>query len=594
MKIKKKYLIVIMGLVIILAAWFRMHNYHDWLFFKFDQARDATLISVAIEKGSEELPLLGPRATKVGEDYLRLGPIYYYMQYFSGFLFNSTAPDVFAYPDLFFAMLAIPLFYIFLRLYFSRFHSLLLTILYAFCFLVIQYSRFSWNPNSVPFFALLSFYGLLRMGNERNRKKQLLWVLLWSVGLIIASQLHYFALFSLVGISAAFLFFRYKLWRIKANYQNIRTKNFAKIAGVFLAVFIVFYSPVIVSDLKTDWSNTKNFFGAFLEKPEDKTLSEKIIRNFREQAKGYFLVATSFDHREGHKADPYAVVPGLALVFSGIFLAWMNYRKQERIKKDFNLLVMFWIIVFFIVSIPMSYQLRPRFFVIVFPLVFILIGLWFSLFRKKFGKFYLLFTLGGFFLFLLLNMYGNWKWFDELRRSQFSSIKPYHIHILKRNDGVTLGQLERVANYMLKEEKGPIYYYSKPEYELPIEYLLLQEKPDLKFDFMKNTEDLSNKEYIFAVTSVRGGEESITKRLAKYGEAEKSKQFGQLLVHTFAVDVQKVNDYLTEKRKEEREEKELGEDGEEIEREENGKTPRLFWKDVFQDEINNKPILKKE
>ncbi|MEA1926162.1 MAG: phospholipid carrier-dependent glycosyltransferase, partial [Patescibacteria group bacterium] len=198
MNISKRFTFLFLVIIIAGAIFVRTYHYHEWLFFKWDQARDAVLLAPAIQHGPEHLPLLGPRATRVGNDYLRLGPAYYYTQYISGALFSSTKPDVFAYPDLFFSILTIPLLYFFLRLYFSRFNALLGVLLYAFSFLIIQYSRFSWNPNSVPFFTLLSFYGLLQFTKkDQSLKKKTLWLGLWALALSIASQYHFFALFSL-------------------------------------------------------------------------------------------------------------------------------------------------------------------------------------------------------------------------------------------------------------------------------------------------------------------------------------------------------------------------------------------------------------
>lgn len=217
---------VALVLIIAGAIWVRTYQHHDWLFFKWDQARDASLLKPAIENGAENLPLLGPRATKVstetgGTDFLRLGPAYYYMQWTSGAIFKSSSPDVFAYPDLLFSILVIPLFYLFLRLYFKPVPALLATLLYSFSFLIIQYSRFSWNPNSVPFFMLLTIYALLRFSSvddahvrhlqeNKNLWKKIGWIALWAFAFAVASQLHFYAAFALIAISVVFIV--YYIW----------------------------------------------------------------------------------------------------------------------------------------------------------------------------------------------------------------------------------------------------------------------------------------------------------------------------------------------------------------------------------------------
>ena len=210
----KKILFAISFLIIILGAILvRTYHYNEWLFFKWDQARDAILLSSAIKDGPGRLPLLGPRATKIGDDYLRLGPAYYYVQYLTGVIFNSTDPVIFAYSDLFFSIASILLLFLFLRVYFTQGISLLATMMYSFSFLVVQYSRFSWNPNSVPFFTLLTFYGLLRFSIAKTSRARLGWLSLWALGFAIASQYHFFAFFVLTGVSLLFLKYYFLWWK---------------------------------------------------------------------------------------------------------------------------------------------------------------------------------------------------------------------------------------------------------------------------------------------------------------------------------------------------------------------------------------------
>jgi hypothetical protein len=140
----KKYWVILTVTVIILLSFFvRFYHFDEWLYFKMDQSRDALLIGNAIDHGPGYLPLLGARAgaTELAHGFLRLGPAYYYFQYLSGKISGSTYPSVFAYPDLFFSLAVIPLLYVFLRLYFSQRNALLVTTMYAFSFLIIQYSR---------------------------------------------------------------------------------------------------------------------------------------------------------------------------------------------------------------------------------------------------------------------------------------------------------------------------------------------------------------------------------------------------------------------------------------------------------------------
>ena len=112
MKIKFDWKIVLFSLVIALAIFLRVWHFSDWLFFKMDQARDASIIKQAFELGPGWLPLLGPKA---GGTDLNLGPAFYYFQYLAASLFQSVHPAVLAFPDLLFGILGNPIFAFFLE-----------------------------------------------------------------------------------------------------------------------------------------------------------------------------------------------------------------------------------------------------------------------------------------------------------------------------------------------------------------------------------------------------------------------------------------------------------------------------------------------
>ena len=208
---KKNWKIIIFAAIVAVGVFLRVWHFHDWLFFKMDQARDASTIQHAFLNGPGWLPLLGPKA---GGTSANLGPVFYYFQYLSTLLFHSVSPPVLAYPDLLFSILSIPLLYFFLKKYFSRDWSLILAGLYAVCFLGIQYSRFAWNPNSLVFFNLLYFYALLNIFDE-GVKRKLRWVIIAGLSFAISTQLHFLSFATLPVITVVFFFFsrrEIKIW----------------------------------------------------------------------------------------------------------------------------------------------------------------------------------------------------------------------------------------------------------------------------------------------------------------------------------------------------------------------------------------------
>ncbi len=593
--IQKKTSLFFLLLIIIGAIWIRTYHYNEWLFFKWDQARDAILLSTAVKNGPEHLPLLGPRATKINDEYLRLGPAYYYIQYLTGVIFHSTEPPVFAYSDLFLSIASIIVFYLFLRMYFDRQIPLLATTLYAFSFLVVQYSRFSWNPNSVPFLTLLTFYSLLKFARAKKQKKKLSWFALWALTFAIASQYHFFAFFVLTGTSGLFLLYYFltevlnltspsqlksllNQKTVKKVIRKILSKTTLLYISIVVIIFSVLYTPVIVSELKTDGSNTKLFFQMFSSSGrEDKTFSEKLLRNFREQGDNYSLITTGFRHRAGMKADPLTVGFGLFIIISGLLLAKkeLSFKKDTPSQRNFLVLLFIWISVFFIITIPASYQLRPRYFTPVFSVPFIVIALWFSVLEKRVVKHYNLLIIILTLILLTTNGYVLNQWFKEQAESQKENFKTYHTLILRHRDGVTLGQLERVTTYLLETNKQsvkPIAYTSTTEYYLPFQYLLRQKTEKALPRAIKNASDLSGEDIVYVVNN--GKDKPASKKLRPYLKEISYKQFGQLFVHKMKViNRDKLNQYLTNLR--------TKKSAEIVQPAEKVKTKRLFWRDVF-------------
>ncbi|NTW27671.1 MAG: phospholipid carrier-dependent glycosyltransferase, partial [Candidatus Moranbacteria bacterium] len=542
MNLIKKHRIAIALFVIVVAAFFvRVYQFDDWLYFKMDQGRDANLIGNAIENGPMLLPLLGPRAgaTQVDSGFLRLGPAYYYFQYISGKIFNSTEPQVFAYPDLFFSMGAIVLLYFFSRLYFSRKVSLAITTLYAFSFIIIEYSRFAWNPNSLQFFLLLTFFALLKFLNEEKMKAKLGWVALWALALAIGSQLHFFGFFVLLGVSGLFIVLRSKFWR-KEKLQEFATTNFWKkmvmYSFTFAAVFTFFYTPVIISDVMRKGENASNFVQALTSKPSNKPLIEKISKNFSENTKYYCLISTSFCNVGSLSDNALPAIFTVILLVSGLVLAVRAVRKeQSAIKKDFLMLVFIWMGVFFILTTPVAFDLRPRFFILVFAIPFILTGIIFNFLLERFPKKSIYLVSAIFIAIFGSNIVGTSAWFAEQKNSQIDDVEVDRTLILKAKDGVTLRQLQKAVDFMCAKRKNKdatIYFYVKPEHVQPLRYIFEQKKdPTLKFATLNEKPNNDPNAQFFAIIPSQTDLASLEKKYNNNIESLSAEKVGQITVY---------------------------------------------------------------
>jgi 4-amino-4-deoxy-L-arabinose transferase-like glycosyltransferase len=206
---KNKIAIILFSLILLTGIFLRTYNFHPWLRFSEDEARDAEIVDNAIMH-RESLPLLGPLA---GTSEFRLGPAYYYIQYSAARIFGNE-PVKLAYPDLAFSILAIPLFYFLLRKYFEKDVTLATTAVFSLSYFLIKYSRFAWNPNSTPFFSILFLYSFLELADPKTKRRSA-WAVLAGAALGIGIQLHttFLLVFSLAFLIGTAYGLRKKIFR---------------------------------------------------------------------------------------------------------------------------------------------------------------------------------------------------------------------------------------------------------------------------------------------------------------------------------------------------------------------------------------------
>ena len=143
--------IIFLILILLLAAFLRLYRISDYMTFLGDEGRDV-LIAKGILEG--DFTLLGPRSS-AGDFFM--GPAYYYM--ITPFLWLSQLDPVGpAIMVALFSVATVYLIYLVGKKFFDTDAGLFAAGLYAVSPLVINYSHSSWNPNVLPFFALLLVY----------------------------------------------------------------------------------------------------------------------------------------------------------------------------------------------------------------------------------------------------------------------------------------------------------------------------------------------------------------------------------------------------------------------------------------------------
>lgn len=439
---------------IALGIFLRTYNFHDWLRFEPDQLRDAILVDGVIE-GNRNLPFFGPTIKKSGEsnnELFQLGPVFYYFQIVSAKIFGNE-PDKMAYPDLLLSILTIPLFYFFLKRYFGIGVSLSLAGLFAVSFFAVFFSRFAWNPNSIPFFAILL---LLSLHEFLKNEEKTSWFWVFSIGtaLGIGIQLHAIT-FILFPATAFFVF----VFLLKKN-----RKIWKKIAVVIL-IFLTLNITQIISETKSGFSNTK----VLLNSPVIKNNSASGLLNAlgndldcHSEANWYMLFATGSDecgflHKEElkkafsakffNKIDNgkvllFAVLIFLFSLFGYFILVRYSFEEKNAEKRFFLKLVLLYVILSFLIMFPILKSdsfAGFRYFNHVFFVPFIFLGFLEVLLFKK--------------LPLKLAVFVSVILFLCLLFSNFLAIKSVASELFTKNRNsyrvVVLGETEDMVEYII-------------------------------------------------------------------------------------------------------------------------------------------------
>lgn len=513
---KKHWDKIILAVIVILAAAVRLFHFHDWLYFAMDQARDAMLTHDAVQNGISQLPLLGPRAAGT---FLRLGPAFYYFQFVSAKIFNSTDPAALAYPDVFFSILSIPLFFFFLRLHFKKITSLLASAAFAFSFLAIEYSRFAWNPNSAPFWTLACLFSLAKFGRSETRKGKMLWLGASAAGLGLASQMHFLVFLTLPIIIALYL-----AW--SGNWKKFDRRN------VLIAILIlaILYLPMVLSELKTGGDNAKQFFFALQNKSNNEySFQEKFFQNIINHGNHYFMFLTSYMSRTGK----FSMMAGIAFVAATLLKIFFGLRdEKENDRKNFLKLVLVWFAIIFGILTFFAFQIRPRFFFPVFFLPFVFFAFWLEWLLARKRK-YLAFVavVAMTLVVIFLNSEATYAWYksfakeEDLRpfRGRYLAVQPMH--------GVTLSHLEAAADFLdgrFKSGGKQIRLYGDMTFRVPIQYLLETKNPPTDYKLMSRKDTERNAVY-FSLTSDKDGYQEIPENYRIKFDLENTFFFGRRL-----------------------------------------------------------------
>jgi len=471
---RQRFFLGVFLLILVAGIGLRVFEFSDTLVFKSDQARDALMMERVFS--GEAIPLLGPQ---VGGTPLRLGPVTYYFQYVSGLLFGDN-PESFAYPDVFFGILTLPLLFLFLRRFFATTLSLFLTALGSISFVLVTFSRFAWNPNSLPFFTTLFAYTFFLAEESKGRRRSL-FIVLSAVTFAIIFQLHVAASFGLTLGLLGYLF-----W-----YRSFSVRE------VVLVLFfvMVLHFPMIKSELQSGGENTRLLWEEFGERGTENgkhNVLEKSFRSFQQGAQFVWLLTTGELGPKNIETRGFAIkcdkecrrdLPLSSMIIVSFlvlaFLARREFAGVMDIKKKRELTFLFlWFFGFALFTIPIAYELETRFYLGIITPLFVFFGLSFQalgrLIKNKALRYFVV-AMGV--TLLVLQFQTTTRYLSEMKQARVSAVESHEDLRFGTAPKVTLRQLRDIAGIARDtlDVSAPVFVSGENLYVKSLYYVLSHE-----------------------------------------------------------------------------------------------------------------------
>lgn len=410
----KNWLIVF---ILLIAAFCRLYRIADYMEFLGDQGRDVVIVRDFLKNGN--LFFIGPQ-TSIGNMYL--GPFYYYLIAPALLLANYSPVG----PAVFVALLSVAtayLIYFVTQKWFNSKAAYIAAFLYSISPIAIKFANFSWNPNIMPFFALLFIYLMT--------EKRYLWACL---AFAMCLNSHYLALLLL---PVAFI-----IWLINSP------KKYVKETILAILIFLLSLIPQILFDLKHNGQNLKALTTFFTQR--ETTVNLKAYKSLPVIPSLFNQINT--DLLAG-KNITFGIIVSIIL-FIGIIYLLFKHRNQKLIY------CILWYLSGLIGLGLYKQHIYSHYFGFIFPVVFILMAYFLSKVHILLTTFLLIFLT----LFSLLQNPFRWP-----PNSQLKTTTRIIDSILKNS-----GSQDFNFALLAKQNYDPPYRYVLSERHAPVK--LLQDK----------------------------------------------------------------------------------------------------------------------
>ncbi len=231
---------IVLIVVLLVGAFLRLFRISEYMTFLADEGRDVLIVRRLLTQG--DLIFVGP-GTSIGTMYL--GPLYYYMMAPALFLANFSPVG----PSIMVALVGVATIFLVWKVtrdWFGKIPAFFAASLYATSTVVIIFSRSSWNPNVMPFFALLCIYSIWKIYKEHN----FIWLFILGLSFSAVIQSHYLGL---MLVPTLFVFWVLSL--LSLRHEKLEFRKFIKFSFLGLFCFLLSLLPLILFDYKHEFRN---------------------------------------------------------------------------------------------------------------------------------------------------------------------------------------------------------------------------------------------------------------------------------------------------------------------------------------------------
>lgn len=264
--------------IILLAGILRLWRISEYMTFLGDEGRDARVVYRLLTEF--DIILVGPMTSVLTDaGHMFLGPAYYYLMA-PAMALAGLSPVGPAVMIAILSLCTIGLIWWTTRTWFTPKTALVAALLYAISPTIITYSHSSWNPNVMPFFAMLAMYSIYQVWQHHQYK----WLIVTGICVAMILQSHYLGLILLGPIGVFWLasFLKIKSFQLfKANtYKFHITPPLIKNSLYALSMVALSFVPLIAFDARHSWINARAMYAFFTVRQT--TVNLKVYKGFEQ------------------------------------------------------------------------------------------------------------------------------------------------------------------------------------------------------------------------------------------------------------------------------------------------------------------------